>query len=63
MNREQAKQEVHTFLDKKGYKGKRRILYVDKNRWNQFEIAMLHPEGLFIVKPDGSVEDNYNTFA
>ena len=56
-----AFKRVLHFLEDKGYKGD---IYVHdvQQRGNCWDISLLKPYGLFIVKPDDSVEDNYHVF-
>jgi len=61
MTRELAIECVNKFLDSNGYLGERTILCVDQYS-KCFEVQMLSPYGLFIVRLDGSVIDNYDVF-
>ena len=61
MSHEQAIEKVIEFCKKHGFDGEPVCLQVEE-RGKYLDVAMLEPYGLFIIRPDGSIEDNYETF-
>lgn len=59
---EAAFQRVEAFVREHGYKGEVRGCQIVR-RDRHIDVFLLRPYGLFIIRPDGSVEDNYRIFA
>lgn len=59
--KEDAIKKANEFLDKMNYQGEREILEVQRQD-QDINIAMIQPYCLLIIKPDGTVIDNYEIF-
>jgi len=61
---EQAFEMVEKFVRGKGYKGEVQGLDIERRGTDgsYIDVMLLKPYGLFIVKPDLSIEDNYQVF-
>jgi len=58
MTEEVAIELVNKFLDSKGYTDERVILATERMT-KSIDVHMLKPYGLFIVRNDGTIIDNY----
>uniref|UniRef100_A0A6M3X4K2 Uncharacterized protein n=1 Tax=viral metagenome TaxID=1070528 RepID=A0A6M3X4K2_9ZZZZ len=61
MTEKEAINYVYKFLDSNNYTGERILLIAEKFK-TTIDVQMLKPYGLFIVKNDGTVLDNYRVF-
>lgn len=62
MDRDEARSKVIDFIQRKGYIDSIVVLGVCP-RGKYVDVMTLEPYGLFIVSPEGVVEDNYQVFA
>ena len=62
MTEEAAVERVMSWIRRKGYSGEIRVMGVESRDGGYFDVMLSIPNGLFILKPDLSVEDNYNVF-
>jgi len=54
---------LYKYLDEKDYIGPRNICQMDRKENGDLFIAMVDPYGLFIIKPNGIVIDDYEVFS
>ena len=62
MTEEEAIEKVEEFVRQHGHEGEIVVLQVVERRGGYIDVPCLKPYGLFIIRPDGSIEDNYQVF-
>ena len=59
---EDALKVLYGFFDSMHYLGEREVANIQRGEKGNINISMKKPEGFFIVRTDGYVEDNYGIF-